>query len=216
MLPILTGLVAAAVGAMHEKAHLEILAPVAAGASVRGGNLGGYWALGKGLIVWVTGAILLLARAVLGLAAPDDRIVLALGLVMLGGGIGLVYRATRLTAHDHPHIHPHTSHEHIHLHRLDSQLHDHDRSPAGLLALAWTPQNLAMALPVLGLGPTSAVVYLGVVLPSSMLATSVLGYWLGNSRKHENDPRWVVTMLKLTGAGCSALGLVWILEVWPG
>lgn len=215
MLSVLTGMVLAPLHVLVMPHHVHALAPRSALLPPRGGTTGGYWGLAHGGVVMALGLLVLLARRLLDLHPPADWGGFAIGTAMIGVGLTVAYRTTRLEAHDHPHLHGVIEHEHVHLHAAPDQVHDHDQPAFGILYRVFDASNLVGAVPVLVLAELRGVLYLVSYLVFSILAMGSLGYWLGQVRRGGNDVNGVLRLGTLIGRATTALGLVWVVTRWP-
>lgn len=213
MLAFLTALVVGAGQTIAQRAHLDVLAPIAAEVPARGGNTGGFWGLTRGVGVVALGGMLVLGRGWAGLHEVITGTGFALGLLL--GTAGWVVLARQLDFHDHPHVHPHVSHHHIHSHRGADQTHDHALPEFGLAEGLLTPGNLAAAAPAIALEVTPAVLYLVTYLAVSTVSMAVFGYWLGASRRRGDDPGWVARAQSAVAGAGLVVGAVWVIERWP-
>ncbi|MGH8945382.1 MAG: hypothetical protein ACRDVL_04475, partial [Acidimicrobiia bacterium] len=150
MLPFITALVVGCGQTLVVPSHLEVLSPIAAEMSARGGNTGGIWGLVRGMAVLVVGGLVLVTRAWAGLGSVNEGPAVLVGVLLWVGGWAVLIRSQALDFHDHPHVHPDTSHEHVHSHRGPGQTHDHARPGFAIPRAAASPSNLVGVLPALG------------------------------------------------------------------
>ena len=215
MIPILTGLVVASLHILSAPDHLAVLSPISAEMASRGGRAGSYWGLVHGVSVVVIGGLLLLLRSLFDGPISATWAGFMVGLLLMGVGFWQMYRATRLEAHDHPHVHLQVSHEHIHVHREESQVHDHSAGAVAISHGALGPGNIGAVIPAVALPVTQAVIYLVTYLVSVVVVMAVFGYWLGHSRRRGDGPGWLTRAMSAAALATVVVGVTWLFGSWP-
>ena len=214
MIPILTGLAAGVLHVFSGVDHLAALAPIAVDDPSRAGRIGGFWGLGHGIGVAVVGAVGLLLRSLIDIAAWSMWAEFIVGFLLIGVGFWAIYRAGRVEIHDHPHTHGSTSHEHVHPHEPDDLTHHHAALGVVILHGMAGTGYLFGVLPALALPLTQAVIYLVAFLVASVAGMSMFAYGLGVMVRRRGT-EWVTRLMYGSGAFALAVGVIWLVSFWP-
>ncbi len=215
MLAMVTGFLAGGLHVLADPRHIHLLAPRGIVLPRRGGTVGGYLGLAQGSVVVLIGLVAVLGERLLGLEPSTNGASFVVGVLLVLGGLTVVYRLSLLEAHVHPHTHEGIEHEHVHLHAAPEQVHDHEQVDLEITGAAFHWSNLIGAIPSFVLPESDAVLYLVSYLAVSTLAMGGLGSWLGRARRRGADGSEVLRTGALFGYFLSGAGLVWAVAWWP-
>jgi hypothetical protein len=224
---IFAGLIAGLAHVITGPDHLAALAPLAVENPKRARALGFKWGLGHGLGAALLGALGILLKSSLDIAAWSAWAEFAVGFLLLFIGLWSFKKASKIVVHSHGHSHDHTHHDqthHHHLHVHDTahdgeapeqhQAHTHAAFAVGMLHGGAGTGHLLGVIPSLALPTEQAILYLLAYFTAAVLAMTGVGSLIGSliSRWSQKGVR---TMMYSASGAAMALGGFWIIQNWP-
>jgi sulfite exporter TauE/SafE len=222
MIALLTGFVAGLGHVFTGPDHLAAVAPLAVEGRVDAWKAGLRWGLGHTSGVLVVGALALLLRGVLNVAAISSWSERLVGVVLIGIGLWGFRTAFKKRLHVHDHAHGGQTHVHVHVHDSGSahkpvepkpHVHTHTAFAVGTLhGLAGSSHFLGI-LPALALpSRLEAYSYLGAFGVGTVFAMVAFAFSIGMI-SHGRSGRGIRAYQGLM-YGCSvaavAVGLYWL------
>ncbi|MBN2614076.1 MAG: sulfite exporter TauE/SafE family protein [Bacteroidales bacterium] len=227
-LPLLFGLVAAAIHVFTGPDHLAAIGPLALNAKVRPWLIGIFWGMGHVLGMMIIGVLFFFFRELIPvemISAHSEKIV---GVMLIVIGMWAFYRLYRQMKNQATHLHQHENedgsvylHKHEHHHIFEQHEHSNFQKHSLWAALGiGTLHGLAGVSHLLGLLPTLAfasawqsALYLIGFAAGTLLAMAAFSGVMGMVGKYSSEQRKAFLYRFINGfAGAVAVfvGLFWI------